>query len=246
MITTVSTTDGLLAALKAANAGDTILLASGTYSAVSLTGLNFAGTVTVQSADSAHQAVISTLNLSYSSGLAFNHIEFTSGGATAVTVNGSQNVSFDATKIDGGAVAGGNGMMIRDSSGVSVTHSDIGNLGTGINELNSTQLTISNNVFHDIQNGDIRGSGDTVETISANQFLNANPTITDHSDVIQLWQDNVANQVTITTDSVPVGNPAALAASARARAHPLVDGACLSTTTLPAASAGARARTTCQ
>ncbi len=198
MITTVSNTDGLWTALRTAHAGDTILLAPGAYSAISLTGFNFTGAVTVQSADPTHQAVINGLTLSNSSGISFNHIDFAANGGTAVTLYSSQNIAFDATKIHGAALGDGNGMMMRDSSGVSVTNSDIGKLGTGINELNTQNLNISNNTFHDIQNGDIRGAGDTNETISGNAFLNAKTTVADHSDVIQLWQDNTANHVTIT------------------------------------------------
>ena len=198
MITTVSNTNGLWTALKNAHAGDTILLAAGTYSALSLTGFNFTGTVTVQSADPTHQAVINGLALSNSSGISFNHIDFAANGGTAIALNSSQNIAFDATKIHGAALGDGNGIMIRDSSAVSVTNSDIGKLGTGINELNSSNLTISNNTFHDIQSGAIRGSGDTNETISGNAFVDGKTTIADHSDVIQLWQDNTANHVTIT------------------------------------------------
>jgi parallel beta-helix repeat protein len=198
VITTVSNTDGLWTALKNAHAGDTILLAAGTYSAISLTGFNFTGTVTVQSADPTHQAVINGLTLTNSSGISFNHIDFAANGGTAVTLYSSQNIAFDATKIHGAAVGDGNGMMIRDSSAVSVTNSDLGKLGTGINELNSTKLTVSNNTFHDIQSGAIRGSGDTNEVISGNQFVDGKATVADHSDVIQLWQDNTANNVAVT------------------------------------------------
>ncbi|HEY2753793.1 right-handed parallel beta-helix repeat-containing protein [Phenylobacterium sp.] len=214
MITTVSSSDALLAALTAAHAGDTILLASGVYSALSLTNLNFAGTVTVQSANSAAPAVINGLSVTSSSGLAFNHIAFTSNGATAVSVNGSQNIAFDATQIHGVALGDGNAMTIRDSGSVSVTNSDIGKLATGINEINTQNLTISNNVFHDIQNGAIRGNGDTNETISGNQFVDAQASVTDHSDVIQLWQDNVANHVTITsTNTYGVSAPTPVVAA---------------------------------
>jgi hypothetical protein len=48
------------------------------------------------------------------------------------------------------------------------------------------------------------------------------------------------------TDSTPDGSPAVLATSSSSKAHPVVDGACFRTITLPAASAGASARTTCQ
>ncbi|MFI4949554.1 MAG: right-handed parallel beta-helix repeat-containing protein, partial [Caulobacterales bacterium] len=195
---TVSSSAALATALKSAHAGDTILLAAGTYSAVNLSGLNFSSAVTIQSADNSHEAVINGLTVSNSAGLAFNHVDVASNGATAVSVYGSHNITFDSINEHGSALGDGSGMMIRDSSNVSLTNSDIGKLGTGVNELNSTNLTLTGNNFHDIQSGAIRGAGDTNETISGNHFLDAKATVADHSDVIQLWQDNTANHVTIT------------------------------------------------
>lgn len=194
---TVSSSAALATALKSAHAGDTILLASGTYSAVNLSGLHFSSAVTIQSADSAHEAVINGLTINSSSGLAFNHLDFASNGGTAVSVYSSQNVTFDSISEHGTALGDGSGMMIRDSSGVSLTNSDVGKLGTGVNELSSTNVTITGNTFHDISSGAIRGTGTTNETISGNTFVDANTSIANHSDVIQLWQDNTANHVTI-------------------------------------------------
>jgi hypothetical protein len=51
-----------------------------------------------------------------------------------------------------------------------------------------------------------------------------------------------SNPATITAS----GTPAAAASSSSRNAQPVVEGACLSTTTFPAATAGASARTTCQ
>lgn len=201
MITTVTNTNQLWSALKAAHAGDTVLLAPGVYSTLNLGSFVFPGTVTVQSADFAHQAVINGIAMSGSSGLAFNHIEINSGGATAVTVGGSHSISFDSVKIHGATVGDGIGMMIRDSSGVTVTNSDFGDLSSAINELNSSKLTVSNNVFHDLQAESIRGTGDTQEVISSNKFLSANPTIADHHDAINLWQDNTANGVVLSNNT---------------------------------------------
>ena len=53
----VSTTSALNSALKAAQAGDTILLSSGTYT-LSASGLKFATDVTIASADAGKPASI--------------------------------------------------------------------------------------------------------------------------------------------------------------------------------------------
>jgi len=204
---TVTTADGLLAALKTAHAGDTIQLAAGTYNAVALSGFNFTSNVIIQSADNAHQAVINGLTVTNASGLAFNHLDFATNSGTAINVQSATNISFDSVTDHGAVVGTGNGMIIRDSSGVSFTNSNMGTLGTGINELNSSNITVTGNVFHDISSNAIRGTGATNETISGNQFLEANPTVLDHSDAIYLWQDNTANHVTITNNTYGTTSP---------------------------------------
>src|SRR5665213_1746083 len=106
---TVSTVSGLADALQTAPAGQVILLASGTYSGVAISNLHIAGTITIQSADSAHPAVISGLTVTNSSGLAFNNLTLTTVGATdpyyVDRITGSSNVSFNDCLFTGSAEA---------------------------------------------------------------------------------------------------------------------------------------------
>ena len=196
--TTVNTASGLIAALRSAHAGDTILLAAGTYNGVGLNNLNFSSAVTIQSADPTHQAVINNLVVSGSSGLAFNQVHFATVNDWAATVVSSHNVTFTNDTFQGASSATGNAMMIRASDNVTVTGSDFGKLWSGINQLTANNVTITNNTFHDLSNAAIRGTGATNETISGNTFADAKASVADHSDVVYLWQDNTANHVSIT------------------------------------------------
>ena len=196
---TVSSTAALSAALAAAHAGDTILLAAGTYDGVGLDNLTFSSAVTLQSADTAHQAVIENLEIGGSSHLTLSYLHFTDTGDNFATIQGSSDhISFSHDTFIGLVTGTGNALLIRDSDSVIVTASDFGQFWSGINEVDDTNLTITNNVFHDLTAQAIRGTDVVNETISGNAFLDADPTITDHSDVIYLWQDNTANNVTIT------------------------------------------------
>src|SRR5581483_10994756 len=75
--TLVGDTDGLWAALKGAQSGDTIELAAGNYAALRLDSANIAGNVTVTSVDPTHPAVIAGMTLTSSSGMTFSNITFT-------------------------------------------------------------------------------------------------------------------------------------------------------------------------
>ncbi|MGH6987778.1 MAG: hypothetical protein ACRED9_13205, partial [Caulobacteraceae bacterium] len=57
----VSSTSGLLAALKSAQSGDVIDLDPGTYSNVNIQNVKIAGEVTITSADPSNQAVLADL-----------------------------------------------------------------------------------------------------------------------------------------------------------------------------------------
>ena len=59
--TIVKDAAGLTAALKAAQSGDVIKLAPGDYAAMTLTGLKYAGTVTVTSLDPGNMAALTGL-----------------------------------------------------------------------------------------------------------------------------------------------------------------------------------------
>ena len=208
-VTAVGSSDGLYTALLTAHSGDTILLAPGTYAAIDLSGFHFAGPVTIQSADSASQAVLTGLNINGSSGLSFDHLVMTTPGATAVSVANSSDIAFSALTVRG--TSGGNdgvGFMIRDSSAVSVTGSDFSKLGSAIGQVHDNGLTLSNNTFHGLEADGIFGGGSSHVVVSGNTFSDFHPQAGDHPDAIQFWgatDGTHGNDVTISDNVITRG-----------------------------------------
>src|SRR5213596_3381920 len=139
MITTVTNAAALNTALASAHAGDINLLASGNYGAVYINNLHFAQDVTIASADPLAQAVLTGLQVQSGSGLAFQNLELNAiadNGNFHFTVYSSSDVHFSGLHLhgsmDGDPQNDVGGMLVRDSSDVSITGSDFQQLGTAL------------------------------------------------------------------------------------------------------------------
>ena len=132
----VSNASGLATAMAQANAGDTILLASGNYGAFS-TGNDYASAVTIKSANAGSPATFSSVDLNGATGITFDSInfdyKFKAGDgleANAVSVSGSTNIAFKNSIFDGDVASGmssidngyavGRGLLVTASNGVTV------------------------------------------------------------------------------------------------------------------------------
>jgi Ca2+-binding RTX toxin-like protein len=207
-IISVSSTAGLLSALKIAKSGDTISLAGGTYSNVLIRNFDFAGGITIQSADSTKPAVFTDMLLKDSKGFTFRNVSFEADpvtGHNSVQILNSRNVVMD--KIDVHGTLNGNpqddtsSFSIRNSTNVTVTNSSFHELKHGINLLDSSYVTLTSNRFEDIRSDGIRGGGTSNLTISGNYFTDFYPIESDHADAIQLWTTNTtvsAHDIVIT------------------------------------------------
>lgn len=203
MIVTVSTNAALSAALKSAQPGDTVLLTSGSYSALSVSNLNFSTDVTIASQNPSAPAIITGLNVTNSSGMLFRDIEFVADpayGSSAMVVGSSQDINFDRIHVHGSLDnAPGNdtgGLLVRSSTDVSVTNSEFEQLHWGVAHLNDTRLTITGNTFHDLRMDGVRGSGSSFVTISKNSFTDFYPITGDHADAIQFWTSGASTAAT--------------------------------------------------
>ena len=210
MITTVSTTSALVAAIKASQPGDTVLLTGGNYSFMSISGVNFGTDVTIASQDPANPAKITGFSINYSSGLAFQDIEFISSpanGANPLSVFGSQDIHFDRVyvhgSLDGNPGNDSGGILVRSSSNVSITNSEFEQLYWGVNHVSADNLTISGNTFHDLRMDGVRGVGSSFVTIDSNSFTDFYPLAGDHADAIQFW---TAGSTVAATDIVISNN----------------------------------------
>ncbi len=193
---TVSTTAGLLAALKTAQAGETIDLQAGTYSGVNIQGVNFTGAVTITSADPNNPAVLAGLTVTNSSGLTFSGLDLSTQGVTgavAFGVGNSQNLTF--TNLDvAGTTATWNtveGFVVRWSSNITISNSSFSYLWNGIQELSNSGVNISNNSFSNLTGDGIDNGGSQNVTIADNTFTDFQPNGTEHPDAIQFWTTNM-------------------------------------------------------
>jgi parallel beta-helix repeat protein len=191
----VSNAQQLAAALQTAQAGEVIKLAAGSYGDVQLSGLHFSGAgVTITSADPTHEAVVNSVWASQSSGLTVDHlnVQLPASEQYGVYIGDASNVSVSNLTIQGTGAPGaynGVGVMVRSSTGVSLTHSDMGQLDTGMVVGDSSTVTVSNNTVHDVSGDGMDTVGTTNELISSNTFTNFSPGDGVHPDAIQFFAD---------------------------------------------------------
>lgn len=214
----VSSAEALTSALRSAQAGDTVYLASGTYSATTLLGFNFGGEgVKVVSADASNPAELLGLKVTQSSGMTFKGVVLKDVDATTdydFQVKDSSRIVFDNVKLVGQAGDAGytsNPFMIRSSTDITVRNSDVSHVRYGINMLNNSGVTIANNNFQDIRTDGVRGGGNSNILITGNKFTDFKPAVGDHPDAIQFWTTNqttISSNITITNNVVTRGNGA--------------------------------------
>lgn len=221
-IITVNSVATLMAALASVQGGDTINLASGTYTGLSLQNLNFAAPVTITSADPNAQASLTNFTISNSSGLVFSRLDFDATGSTdpyyAFRASNVNNMTFDSLRVHG-AIGGDpnaavTGFLIRDSSNVSVTNSNFSYLLSGINQMNNNGVNIAGNNFSMLAGDGIDNSGSSNVTI-ANNFLTATQASTKgiHQDFIQFFTYGTtasAHDITISGNTYVRGDGVAI------------------------------------
>lgn len=194
---------GLTAALKAAQGGDVIKLAAGDYSAINISGLKFASQVTVTSLDPGNPAALNGLILRDSQNVKFEGLELKVDGAkadypfqiygcTEITLN-KLDVHGSMDNNDANDVAG---LIIRNSSNVTLSNSEFQSLRHGVAHLDSFNLKIVGNHFHDIRTDGVRGGGSSNVEVSGNYFTDFHPEEGDHADAIQFWTTNTTKSAT--------------------------------------------------
>lgn len=224
-ISIVSTTAQLIAALHGAATGDVIKLAPGVYSSVNISGSKFsvlhsggASQVYIESEYASQPAVLKDFKISNSVGLAFVDLKMSTVGdavsqygvaaTTPFNINKSSNITFRSMSVSGDP--GGtldttlSGMLIEDSSHISITASDFTYLHNAINQDDNSYVSITNNTFNHIYDDGVRGGGTSNINVSGNSFntFHMDPTDTDHADLIQFWTTNE----TVSASNITVNN----------------------------------------
>jgi pectate lyase len=202
-VVTVDSTASLIAAMNVAQGGDTILLAPGTYSNLGFKAPPaYASAVTITSADPANMAVITDFTLVRMSNLTFSRVELATldhpdkispGGSNywAFKISKSNEIHFSQVKfhgsLDGNAGNDVQGLQVRDSTNVSVTNSEFQQLERAlaigqtdnVNVIGNSAFNLRSDGFNFAEVGNINVSGNT--------FRNFTPTSVDHPDAIQFW-----------------------------------------------------------
>lgn len=197
-VVTVNSAASLVAALKVAQPGDTILLETGYYTNFNIDKLSFTTPVTITSKDPNAPAVIGKMGVLYSKGITFTNLEFSTAGITdvnAVRVSASENITFSKVNVHGSLDGNPNNdlgaIAIRDSRGVKILDSEFHELKTAITHMNSTGLLFEGNYIHNIGADGIIGSGSSQVTIKGNYFTDFFPLVGYHPDAIQFHTANV-------------------------------------------------------
>ena len=207
-VVTVSTTVGLIAAVKVAKDGDVIKLAAGTYSNVTFKSIDVPGNVTITSADVNRPAVLKDLYVLRSGGMTFKDLELSreqEGESNAFRILNSHDVVLDKLNVhgtmDNNAQNDRGLVLVQNSANVTVSNSEFQQGFAAISHADSTNVKIINNYIHDIRTDGIRGGGTSNLTISGNTITDLRPMAGDHQDAIQIWGKNVKDATNIVVEN---------------------------------------------
>ncbi|MEO6091918.1 MAG: right-handed parallel beta-helix repeat-containing protein [Novosphingobium sp.] len=193
-----------------AASGDTIRLASGTYSGVTLQNIVKSGNVTITSRDPFNPAVLTDLFVKTSQGLTFSNLEFKVTTDMPFQVLGSSRINFDGLDVHGTLNGSSNddhrAMIVRGSDTVSVTNSHFHELTDALVHDQSRNLNFAGNLFDLIRDNGISGGGSSYVTITGNVFKDFDHVGAVHPDAIQFWTSNTSASATDITVSGNVFN----------------------------------------
>lgn len=192
----------LAAQLAKARGGDTVRLAPGTYEALTLQGGSYAPALKITGPG----AVVRRLALSAVTGVTISDLEVLSAcpdiGGHPNVVAGSRSVRLERLVVHGNTACW-SGLLVRESNGVVVTGSEFYGTMVGLSRLNTSDMEISRNRFHDLQSDGTNGGCGSNVTISENHFTDFRPAPGDHPDAIQAWTSHCAG---VSTDLTVTGN----------------------------------------
>lgn len=195
---TVGSVEALGRALDRAGNGTVIRLAPGDYPDITISGRNFAGTVTITSAQPDHPARIFAMVVEKSSGLVFRDLDFNpqEGGVRDLRFRfeKSSRLTVDHVLVHGPDDRDNAflipGLLFRDSTDVSLTNSHFTRLLHAVQVLNVTGWRVIGNEFWNIRSDGVRGGGVSDALYADNVCTDFHPVVPDHPDCIQLWSTN--------------------------------------------------------
>ncbi len=199
----VSNATQLLAAARLAKSGDTILLASGDYGIVNLSGLRPTGLVTIKSANPNAEASFYKLGVTNSSNILLQDINVSHpikpGDAvvSALTVNKSDNITLVGLNVsgslDGNSFNDGAGLILTDSHHVTVLDSTFRQLNVAVTISRASDLIFAGNTVTEAREG-MNVQQATHALFERNYITNMQPNYAagDHPDMFQVQSGNGA------------------------------------------------------
>ena len=171
---TVSSTSDLQNALNSASGGDTIVLESGSYSAIEITQ-NFSSYVTIKS-EVPHGAVFTDLDMDGASHIKIDgvHVE------QQVRVDNSDHIWVANSDLDRSLYFKNNDHIIVDGNDI-----DGAKITNALTINSSDHFTVTNNLIHDAQADLMRVVSSGHGLIENNELRDAHPVQGDHPDGIQ-------------------------------------------------------------
>lgn len=207
------------AAIKNAKSGDVILLAPGTYTSVTMTNINPAANITIQSLDTNNKAVVGSVWLTNSSNITLKDFDVirptrpTDEFATANRVLSSSNMTIDGVHFSGGtgdpSNALGYGLAIRGGTNNKLINSTIDHFVIGLDVRGVNTMLVRGNDFLDNRRDHSNYSEMTNVVIDDNRYEGLYPVGGEHPDAIQFMTTGRAygsSNVTITNNVVLQGN----------------------------------------
>lgn len=207
------------AAIKNAKSGDVILLAPGTYSSITMTAINPASNITIQSLDTNNKATVGTVWLTNSSNITLKDFNVvrptrpTDEFATANRVLSSSNITIDGVHFSGGtgdpSNALGYGLAIRGGTNNKLINSTIDHFVIGLDVRGVDTMLVRGNDFLDNRRDHSNYSEMTNVVIDDNRYEGLYPINGEHPDAIQFMTTGRAygsSNITITNNVVLQGD----------------------------------------
>ncbi len=188
----------LAAAVKAAKAGDVILLAPGRYAGVSIHGFNAGGPVTLRSQDPAHLASLTAFEIVGSHGLRLSDLELVTSapvGFFNFRLEACEDIRLSNLNIhgtlDGNPQNDSEGVSILNSSRIAVVDSEFQQLQRAMGVGASHDVELIGNTFHDLRTTGVMIAATSDIHILRNSFTDFFPVALDHPDAIQFLTTGV-------------------------------------------------------
>lgn len=201
-MTIVSNSVELLSALATASPGDTIELAPGNYGDVVLDGYTFTDNVTITSQFQNNPATFDTLQVKNSSHLTLDNIAVSNvldegepDWVSAFRIDKSAHITVVNSEISGSADGNntndGQGLLVLDSTNITLDGNTFHDLKTGLSVGRSEYVTVTGNTFTDIRSDGANFANVRHILVDGNAFSNFHPAyaLGDHPDMIQVWND---------------------------------------------------------